>query len=178
MSVEPGSYGATIVRGTHGVAHRHKKAAGSETSMTTDDDATQAGVRIIRTHERSMATAQTMGIRREAAIAPETTGATTLWMGIATTPGGTTSAWHHHGDCETGIYVLHGRARFSWGLDGAQSAEVGPGDFLAVAPEAIHREEALGDEEFVMIVARGCSGILSVSVEGPTHDGSSPRRTD
>jgi hypothetical protein len=44
---------------------------------------------------------------------------------------------------------------------------VGPGDFLAVAPEAIHQEEALGDEEFVMVVARGCSGILSVEVDGP-----------
>jgi uncharacterized RmlC-like cupin family protein len=44
---------------------------------------------------------------------------------------------------------------------------VGPGDFLAVPPEAIHQEEALGDEEFVMIVARGCSGILSVNMPGP-----------
>jgi uncharacterized RmlC-like cupin family protein len=140
--------------------------------MTGDE--IQAGVRVIRTHERSATTAQTMGIRREAAIAPETTGSAALWMGIATTPAGTMSAWHHHGECETGIYVLRGRARFSWGLNGMQSAEVGPGDFLAVAPRAIHREEALGDEEFVMVVARGCSGILSVSVDGPSHDGATP----
>ena len=126
-----------------------------------------AGVRVIRAHERSTATTQTMGIRREAAIAPETTGAAALWMGLASTPAGTASAWHHHGDCETGIYVVSGRARFSWGPDGAESAEVGPGDFLAVAPHAIHREEALGPDDFVMVVARGCSGILSVDVEGP-----------
>jgi uncharacterized RmlC-like cupin family protein len=125
------------------------------------------GVRVIRPHERSTATAQTMGIRREAAIAPDTTGATALWMGLAATPAGTVSAWHHHGDCETGIYVLRGHARFRWGPGGAESAEVGPGDFLAVAPHAIHREEALGDEEFVMVIARGCSGILSVDVGGP-----------
>jgi hypothetical protein len=36
-----------------------------------------------------------------------------------------------------------------------------------VAPYAIHREEALGDEDFVMVIARGCSGILSVDVDGP-----------
>ena len=125
------------------------------------------GVRVIRAQERSAATAQTKGIRREAAVAPDTTGATALWMGLARTPGGTVSAWHHHGDCETGIYVVSGRARFSWGSGGGESAEVGPGDFLAVGPHAIHREEALGDEEFVMVIARGCSGVLSVDVEGP-----------
>jgi len=125
------------------------------------------GVRVIRPGERSIATAQTMGIRREAAVSPETTGASSLWMGQATTPGGTVSAWHHHGDCETGIYVVSGRARFSWGPGGRESAVVGPGDFLAVGPHVVHREEALGDQEFVMVVARGCSGILSVDVDGP-----------
>lgn len=136
------------------------------------------GVRIIKPDDRSAATAQTMGIRREAAIAPDTTGATALWMGQAATPAGTVSAWHHHGDCETGIYVVRGRARFSWGPGGSQSAEVGPGDFLAVAPNAIHREEALGDEEFVMVVARGCTGILSVDVAGPESEaGGSSRGT-
>jgi uncharacterized RmlC-like cupin family protein len=125
------------------------------------------GVKVIHPQDRSSATAQTMGIRREAAVSSETTGNAALWMGQSTTPAGTVTGWHHHGDCETGIYVLCGRARFRWGPGGRDSAEVGPGDFLAVAPNAIHREEAFGDEEFVMIVARGCSGILSVDVPGP-----------
>ncbi len=125
------------------------------------------GVRIIRPEERSGATAQSMGIKREAAVSAETTGSQALWMGLATALPGTASAWHHHGDCETGIYVISGRARFNWGPGGAASAEVGPGDFLAVAPHAIHREESIGDEPFTMVVARGCSGILSVDVEGP-----------
>jgi uncharacterized RmlC-like cupin family protein len=133
----------------------------------TDSEKTGTGVKIIRPDDRSAATAQTMGIRREAAVSTETTGNAALWMGQATTAAGTVSGWHHHGDCETGIYVVSGRARFSWGPGGTYSAEVGPGDFLAVAPNAIHREEALGDEEFVMVVARGCTGILSVDVPGP-----------
>ena len=128
-----------------------------------------AGVRVIRPHERSSATEQSMGIKREAAVSAETTGARSLWMGLASTPPGATSAWHHHGDCETGIYVVSGHARFSWGPNGVESAEVGPGDFLSVGPHAVHREEALGDEPFVMVVARGCTGILSVDVEGPQH---------
>ena len=133
------------------------------------NDATRSleGVRIIRPEERSGATAQSAGMKREAAVSRETTDSTALWMGLATTPPGAVSAWHHHGDCETGIYVVSGRSRFSWGPGGTASAEVGPGDFLAVAPHAVHREEALGDEPFVVVVARGCNGVLSVDVEGP-----------
>src|SRR5438477_3726143 len=94
------------------------------------------GVQIIRADQLSSTTAQTPGMRREAAIAPETTGSRGLWVGRVSTPGGTVSGWHHHGDCETAIYVVAGRARFRWGPGGRESAEVGPGDFLAVAPGA------------------------------------------
>lgn len=125
------------------------------------------GIQVVRPEHKSERTVQSQGIHRLSAVSQETTGATKLWMGTATTPGGTVSAWHHHGDCETGIYVVRGRARFRWGPGGTQEAEVGPGDFLAVAPYAIHQEEALGDDEFVMVVARGCSGTLSVDVAGP-----------
>ena len=127
-----------------------------------------SAVRIIRPAERSTATAQTTNMRRETAIEPEE-GASgpQLWMGLATTPPGSVSGWHHHGSCVSGIYVVSGRARFSWGPGGGESAEVGPGDFLAVAPGAIHQEEALGDEPLVLVVARGAAGTLVVNVEAP-----------
>jgi len=133
-----------------------------------------AGVRVIRLADRSSSTAQSMGMRREAALAPDTTGATNLWMGLATTPPGNASAWHHHGDRETGIYVVRGRARFSWGAHGVESAEVGPGDFLSVPPYVVHREEALGPEEVVMVIARGRGDVLSVDLPGPTATGLVP----
>ncbi len=128
-------------------------------------------VQVIRPAERSAATTQTTGMRREAAIAPEMTGTTRLWMGLATTPPGSVSAWHHHGDCETGIYILQGRGRFSWGPQGRESAEVSPGDFVCVPPYAVHREEALDAEDFILVLARGCSSVLSVEVPGPTSTG-------
>jgi uncharacterized RmlC-like cupin family protein len=106
-------------------------------------------------------------MKREAGLAPETTGNQNLWMGLVTTPAGMVSSWHHHGDCETGIYILQGRARFRWGKGGTASADVTSGDFLAVAPGAIHMEEALGDEDVVFIVARACSGIIVMNVDGP-----------
>jgi uncharacterized RmlC-like cupin family protein len=88
-------------------------------------------------------------------------------MGLVTTPAGGVSGWHHHGTCESGIYVVSGRARFTWGPGGRESAEVGPGDFLAVAPGAIHQEQALGSEPLVLVVARGAAGTLVVNTEGP-----------
>jgi len=133
-----------------------------------------AGVRVIRLADRSSSTAQSTGTRREAALAPDTTGATSLWMGLATTPPGTVSAWRHHGDCETGIYLVQGRSRFSRGPEGVESAEVGPGDFLSVPPYVVHREEALGLEEVVMVIARGRGDVLSVDLPGPTATGLVP----
>jgi uncharacterized RmlC-like cupin family protein len=127
-------------------------------------------VRIVRAHQRGEATTQTRGMKREVGVAPETTGSRNLWMGLVTTPAGMVSSWHHHGDCESGIYVMRGRARFRWGKGGVESAEVAAGDFLSVAPNAIHMEEALGDEDVVFIVARACSGILVVNVEGPESE--------
>src|SRR5262249_5645258 len=104
------------------------------------------GVRIIRAMARSTATIQTTNMHREAAIEPkEGASGPHLWMGLVTTPPGGISGWHHHGTCVSGIYVVSGRARFSWGSGGNERAEVGPGDFLEVAPGAIHQEEALGD---------------------------------
>ncbi len=127
-----------------------------------------SGVRVIRVGERSVVTAQTTNMRREAAIEPvaDATGLQ-LWMGLVTTPPGGVSGWHHHGDCVSGIYVVSGRARFSWGSGGRESAEVGPGDFLAVEPGAIHQEEATGEEPLVLVVARGAAGTLVVNTDGP-----------
>jgi uncharacterized RmlC-like cupin family protein len=125
------------------------------------------GIRVIHADQRSESTVQTRGMKREAALAPETTGNQNLWMGLVTTPAGIVSGWHHHGDCESGIFILRGRARFRWGKGGAESADVGPGDFLAVAPSAIHMEEALGGVDVVFVVARACSGIVVVNVDGP-----------
>ena len=129
--------------------------------------ATNEGVRIVHAHQRSGATQQSGGMKREAGIAPDTTGSQNLWMGLATTPGGMVSGWHHHGHCETGIYMLQGRARFHWGKGGTESAEVASGDFIAVAPGAIHMEETLGDEDAVFVVARACSEVTVVNVDGP-----------
>ena len=127
-----------------------------------------AGITIIRPTDRDCATAQTSGMTREAGVAPETCGATTIWSRFVSTPPGVASGVHHHGDCETAIYVIRGRVRFSWGDKLQHQAEVQGGDFLYVPPNEVHLEENLSDTEPVeFIVSRGCSGVLVVNVPDP-----------
>jgi uncharacterized RmlC-like cupin family protein len=127
-----------------------------------------SGIEVVRPHERYTGDVQTTNMAREAGVAPETTGATGIWSGFVTAPAGTVSGVHHHGDCETAIYVLKGRARFRFGEKLEHVVEVAAGDFLFVPPYEIHQEENLSQTEpCELIVSRGCSGILTVNVPDP-----------
>jgi uncharacterized RmlC-like cupin family protein len=99
---------------------------------------------------------------REEAIA--TSG---LWAGYVRTGPGETSAWHHHGEHETSIYVVDGRMRMEWGPGGSDACEAGPGDFLYIPPGAVHREANPGTEENHLVVVRAGSGPVVVNVDGP-----------
>jgi len=126
------------------------------------------GIRIVRPEDRDRGTAQTAGMVREAGISTETAGTHTIWSGYVRTPPGTSSAVHHHGDCETAIYVLSGRVRFSWGPKLEHHANVQPGDFLFVPPNEIHMEENLSETEpLELIVSRGCTTMLVENVADP-----------
>jgi len=47
---------------------------------------------------------------------------------------------HHHGELESVIYVVKGRARMRWGERLEFTAEAGPGDFIFVPPYVPHQE--------------------------------------
>lgn len=135
-----------------------------------------AGVKIIRPSDRDCNTAQTTGMRREAGVSPETSGSTSIWSGFVVTPPGVASGAHHHGDCETAIYVVRGHVRFYWGDRLEFFDDVTQGDFLYVAPNAIHVEENLSQTEPVeFVVSRGCSGILVVNVPDPRDQADAAR---
>jgi uncharacterized RmlC-like cupin family protein len=126
------------------------------------------GIKVVRPSERFKGVVQSGSMQREAGVAPETAGSTNIWSGWVTTPAGLKSTVHHHGDCETAIYVIKGRALFRFGPMLEHATEVGPGDFLFVPPFEIHQEENLSDTEpCELIVSRGCSGILTVNVDDP-----------
>jgi len=126
------------------------------------------GIKVVRPSDRDSGTAQTAGMVREAGVSRETSGATTIWSGYVKGPPGMASGVHHHGDCETAIYVISGRARFHFGPQLERAVDVQAGDFLFVPPNEVHVEENLSQSDPVeLVVSRGCSGILTVNVPDP-----------
>ena len=127
------------------------------------------GLRLIRPNELSGATAQTSGMIRSAAISGELTGAMSLWMGRTELPPGVNSGDHHHGDSETGIYVVAGTPVFV--CKDPVSGEVirleaQPGDYIWVPPWVPHREENPSpDETAVIVLARSTQEAIVVNVD-------------
>ncbi len=104
------------------------------------------------------------GMRREAAISRALVGAERIWVGYVELDPFDISAAHHHGEAESAIYVLAGRARFV--VDGA-THEAGPGDFVWVPPQVVHVEANLGNEPVRMVVARSTQQTLVFNVDMP-----------
>ena len=104
------------------------------------------------------------GMAREQAVSTDG-----MWAGFVRTTPGMTSAWHHHGEYESTIYVVSGTIRMEFGHGGADVIEGGPGDFFYVPPGAIHREGNPTDEETHLIVVRAgsSSGPAVINVDGP-----------
>ena len=125
-------------------------------------------LRLIPGGSLSGATAQTSGMVRAAAISGELCGARSLWMGRTVVPTGTSSGDHHHGDSETGIYVVSGNPVFVYrsAEDGKLvRLETSPGDYVWVPPHAPHREEnPSADTEAVVVIARSTQEAIVVSV--------------
>ena len=127
----------------------------------------QEGVRVVRAGQRSGATPQTPGMKREAGVAPETTGSQGLWMGLVTTPAGMVSGWHHHGEYESAIYVVEGAIRMEFGPGGNESFDAGPGDFVYVPKHAVHRESDPASQRSTIVVVRAGHGEPVFNVDGP-----------
>jgi uncharacterized RmlC-like cupin family protein len=125
---------------------------------------------LIRSGELSAATAQTSGMIRSAAISGDLTGARSLWMGRTELPPGVNSGDHHHGESETGIYVVAGTPVFVC-RDPATGELIRlvtqPGDYVWVPPHVPHREENPSpDEPAVVVIARSTQEAIVVNVDG------------
>lgn len=98
------------------------------------------GVRVIRGDKLDANTAQTPGMYRQAAINHARVGAQKIWAGtVRIEPNAKTGA-HHHGELESVIYVVRGRARMRWGDRLEFVAEAEAGDFIFVPPFVPHQE--------------------------------------
>jgi uncharacterized RmlC-like cupin family protein len=93
-----------------------------------------------------------------------------MWTGLVDTEAGSISGWHHHGEHETTLYVVHGRMRIESGPGGSVVVEGGPGDFLRVPAGAVHRESNPGGEPTRAVIVRCGTGEPTVNVEAPAPD--------
>lgn len=119
------------------------------------------GVRRVAPDER-IEGAATSGMTREEAVATDG-----MWAGFVRTAPGMVSGWHHHAAYETAIYVISGALRMEFGPHGAETLKGRPGDFLYVAPGAVHRESNPSDQESQIVVVRSGSGAPVINVDGP-----------
>jgi uncharacterized RmlC-like cupin family protein len=127
-----------------------------------------ASLRRIRADSLSEATAQTGGMQRAAAISGDQVGAQALWMGRTTVLPGASSGDHHHGESETGIFVVSGHPVFVFRdpvSDSVVRLETEPGDYVWVPPNVPHREENPSlDTEAVVVIARSTQEAIVVNV--------------
>ncbi len=112
--------------------------------MTHDHDSSgrwrNDGVQVIKGDRLDSNTAQTPGMFRQAAINHARVGAKKIWAGTVTIQPDAKTGVHHHGELESVIFVLRGKARMRWGEKLEYVAEAEPGDFIYVPPFVPHQE--------------------------------------
>jgi uncharacterized RmlC-like cupin family protein len=136
----------------------------------TEPTATE--LRVISPAERVPETASG-AMLRQGGIAQNTVGAQKIWLGFVELAPGCTSAVHHHGEAESGIFIISGQARFYSGAHLDQRREANAGDFVWVPPHAVHVEMNVSLTEPVrMVVARSTQAALTFNL--PTPDGWQP----
>jgi uncharacterized RmlC-like cupin family protein len=124
------------------------------------------GVKIIRADQLDPNTPQTPGMDRAAAITHARTGANKLWAGTVTVHANAKTGAHHHGELESVIYVISGRARMRWGERLEYFADAGPGDFIYVPPFVPHQEiNASSDEPLSCVIVRSGQEPVVVNLE-------------
>lgn len=125
------------------------------------------GVRVVHANELDPNTPQTAGMLRQAAISARV-GAQKLWAGTMLVQASARTGPHHHGDLETILYVVRGRAKMVWGDQLQYVAEAGPGDFIFIPPFVPHQEiNAGGDESLECVLVRSGQEPVVVNLDIP-----------
>jgi uncharacterized RmlC-like cupin family protein len=131
----------------------------------------QHGVKIVRAEELDSNTPQTRGMTRAAAITQERAGASKLWAGTVVVEPHAKTDPHHHGELETVLYIVRGRARMRWGDKLEFTDEAGPGDFIFVPPYVPHQEiNARSDMPCEAVVVRSGQDPIVVNLEIDTPE--------
>ena len=116
---------------------------------------------VTRAGEEETRTSQSGGAVRISGVSPQHTPATRIWYGKVSNAPGYRSLPHHHGEAETGGYVLRGRARIYFGPDYAEYIDMREGDFVFVPPFMPHVEANMSStDDLVWLTARTPENIV------------------
>ncbi len=126
------------------------------------------GVRVIPGNSLDANTPQTPGMHRQAAINFARVGAQKIWAGRVTIHPNAKTGAHHHGELESVIYIVRGKARMRWGEHLEFVAEAVPGDFIFVPPFVPHQEinASTGETlECVLVRSDNEAAVVNLDIE-------------
>lgn len=116
---------------------------------------------VTRKGAEDQATEQSGGCVRVSGVGPQHTPATKIWFGRVSNEPGYRSYPHHHGDAETGGYVLKGHGRIYYGEGYREFVDMTEGDFVFVPPHMPHVEVNMStDEDLVWLTCRTPDNIV------------------
>ena len=106
-------------------------------------------------------TGQSGGAVRISGVSTQHTPATKIWYGQVSNEPGYRSFPHHHGEAETGGYVLRGHGRIYFGEDYKDFIDMTEGDWVFVPPYMPHVEANMSiTEELIWLTARTPENIV------------------
>ena len=117
--------------------------------------------RVHRATDLHAAPGQTHNARRISGVSKENSAADRIWFGKVYTGPGEVSGAHHHGEAQTGGYVLKGRGYIRYGEGYAQIVYLEEGDFVFVPPYMPHIEgNASKTEDLIWMTTRTPDNIV------------------
>lgn len=116
---------------------------------------------VTRAGEEDRDTGQSGGAVRVSGVGPKHTPATKIWFGQVSNEPGYRSLPHHHGEAETGGYVLRGHGRIYFGENYSEYFDMTAGDWVFVPPYMPHVEANMSTtEELVWLTTRTPDNIV------------------
>lgn len=116
---------------------------------------------VTRAGQEHRETGQSGGAVRVSGVSIQHTPATKIWYGQVSNEPGYRSFPHHHGEAETGGYVLRGHGRIYFGEGYKEFIDMTAGDWVFVPPFMPHVEANMStSEELVWLTARTPENIV------------------
>jgi uncharacterized RmlC-like cupin family protein len=144
---------------------------------SAEDNWRTSGVRIIRQEQFDPNPARWIGVQLDGAITYASTRARKIWAGRIRIEPNVKTAAHHHGELESIIYVVSGKARMRWGEHLEYYAEAGSGDFIFVPPYVPHQEiNASADEPLICVLIRNDQKPVIIGLEIEAAENPEPVR--